>query len=140
MKNLILQPDAGRAKFALLLGTNPLVTNCMTLLQRRPRIAADIKGIQRAGGKVLVVDPRRTETVKVADEHVPIRSGTDLFLLVGMIGRTIETRRYHRAFVTRHVHGFEFWEELARRIDLDRVATVTGLSRWLVDRLAWGVL
>lgn len=42
-ENLILQPDAARAKFALLLGTNPLVTNGMTLLQRRPRIAADIK-------------------------------------------------------------------------------------------------
>jgi anaerobic selenocysteine-containing dehydrogenase len=40
-ENLILQPDAGRAQFALLLGTNPLVTQGMTLLQRRPRIAAD---------------------------------------------------------------------------------------------------
>src|SRR5262245_47972514 len=135
-ENLILQPDAGRAKFALLLGTNPLVTNGMTLLQRRPRIAADIKAIQRAGGKVVVVDPRRTETVKVADEHVPIRPGTDLFLLVGMIGRIIETRRHDRAFVTRHVNGFEVWEEFARRIDLDRVAEVTGLSRGLIDRLA----
>ena len=135
-ENLILQPDAGCAKFALLLGTNPLVTNGMTLLQRRPRIAADIKAIQRAGGKVVVVDPRRTETVKVADEHVPIRPGTDLFLLVGMIRRIIETSRHDRAFVTRHVNGFEVWEELARRIDLDRVAEVTGLPRGLIELLA----
>jgi anaerobic selenocysteine-containing dehydrogenase len=135
-ENLILQPDAGRAKFALLLGTNPLVTNGMTLLQRRPRIAADIKAIQRAGGKVVVVDPRRTETVKVADEHVPIRPGTDLFLLVGMIRRIIETSRYDRAFLTRHVNGFEVWEELAQRIDLDHMAEVTGLSRGLIARLA----
>ena len=72
-ENLTLQPDAGRARFALLLGTNPLVTNGMTLLQRRPRISADLKAIQRSGGKVVVVDPRRTETAKVADEHVAIR-------------------------------------------------------------------
>jgi formate dehydrogenase len=135
-ENLILQPDAGRAKFALLLGTNPLVTNGMTLLQRRPRIAADIKAIQRGGGKVVVVDPRRTETVKVADEHVPIRPGTDLFLLVGMIRRIIETGGYNRDFVGRHVNGFEIWEELSRAVELDRVAEVTGLSRGLIERLA----
>jgi anaerobic selenocysteine-containing dehydrogenase len=135
-ENLILQPDAGRTKFALLLGTNPIVTNGMTLLQRRPRIAADLKAIRRAGGKVVVVDPRRTETVKVADEHVPIRPGTDLFLLVGMIRRIIETGRYDRAFVARHVNGFEVWEDLARSVDLDRVTNVTGLPHGLVERLA----
>src|SRR5215475_8107705 len=135
-ENLILQPDAGCAKIALLLGTNPLVTNGMTLLQRRPRIAADIKAIRRAGGKVVVVDPRRTETVKMADEHVPIRPGTDLFLLVGMIRRIIETGRYDRAFVARHVNGFEVWKELARSVDLDRVTNVTGLPPRLVERLA----
>ncbi len=135
-ENLILQPDAGRAKFALLLGTNPLVTNGMTLLQRRPRIAADIKAIQRGGGRVVVVDPRRTETARVADEHVPIRPGTDLFLLVAMIGRIIETGRYDRAFVARHVKGFEAWEELVGIVDLDRAAEVTGLPRGLIERLA----
>jgi anaerobic selenocysteine-containing dehydrogenase len=69
-ENFILQPDAGRADFALLLGTNPLVTQGMTLLQRRPRIIADFRSIQGRGGKVVVVDPRLTETAKVADEHL----------------------------------------------------------------------
>jgi formate dehydrogenase len=92
-ENLILQPDAGRARFALLLGTNPLVTNGMALLQRRPHIAADLKGIQRRGGKVVVVDPRFTETAKIADEHIAIRPGTDLFLLVAMIRRILERER-----------------------------------------------
>jgi anaerobic selenocysteine-containing dehydrogenase len=135
-ENLILQPDASRAKFALLLGTNPLVTNGMTLLQRRPRIAADIKAIQRGGGKVVVVDPRRTETVRVADEHVPIRPGTDLFLLVGMLRRIIETGGYDRTFVARHVNGFEAWAQLTRAVDLERVAEVTGLPRALIEKLA----
>src|SRR5262249_55765044 len=121
--------------FALLLGTNPLVTNGMTLLQRRPRIAADIKAIQRGGEKVVVVDPRRTETVKVADEHVPIRPGTDLFVLVGMIRRIIESGGYDRDFLARHVNGFETWASLVRAVDLDRVADVTGLPRSLIERL-----
>lgn len=135
-ENLILQPDAARAKFALLLGTNPLVTNGMTLLQRRPRIAADIKAIQRAGGKVVVVDPRRTETARVADEHVAIRPGTDLFLLAGMIRRIIETRRCDRAFIDRYSTGFETWERLSDRLDLDRAAEVTDVPRARIERLA----
>jgi formate dehydrogenase len=135
-ENLILQPDAGRATFALLLGTNPLVTNGMTLLQRRPRIAADIKAIQRRQGKVVVVDPRRTETAKVADEHISIRPGTDLFLLVGLIRRIIETDGYDHAFVQRHIVGFESWKRLGQLLDLDRVADVTGVARAQIERLA----
>lgn len=135
-ENLILQPDAGRAKFALLLGTNPLVTNGMTLLQRRPRIAADLKAIRRGGGKVVVVDPRRTETAKVADEHVPIRPGTDLFLLVGMIRRILETHRCDRGFVERHVDGFEEWPRLVEAVDLDDVAKVTDVPSERIERLA----
>ncbi len=135
-ENLILQPDASHAKFALLLGTNPLVTNGMTLLQRRPRIAADIKAIQRGGGKVVVVDPRRTETAKVADEHVPIRPGTDLFLLIAMIRRIIESGSCDRAFIARHVNDFDIWEQSVGSIDLDRMSEVTGLARGLIERLA----
>ena len=135
-ENLILQPDAGRARFALLLGTNPLVTNGMTLLQRRPRISGDIKAIQRAGGKVVVVDPRRTETVKVADEHVAIRPGTDLFLLLGMLRRIVDSGAYDRAFVQQYVTGFAEWGELLTTVDLDRVAAITDVPRRRIERLA----
>lgn len=135
-ENLILQPDAARAKFALLLGTNPLVTNGMTLLQRRPRIAADIKAIQGSGGKVVVVDPRRTETVRVADEHVAIRPGTDLFLLLAMIRRIIEQGSYRSDFVRRYTSGFANWEALVRSIDADRAAEITTVPRPRIERLA----
>ena len=101
-ENLILQPDAGRAKFALLLGTNPLVTQGMTLLQRRPRIAADFKAVKRAGGKVVVVDPRYTETARLAQEHVAIRPGTDLFLLLGMLRWIVFHDAYDKRFVAQH--------------------------------------
>lgn len=135
-ENLILQPDAARARFALLLGTNPLVTNGMTLLQRRPRIAADVKAIQRAGGRVVVVDPRRTETVKVSDEHVAIRPGTDLFLLTAMIRRILEQGSYDRSFVSAHATGIDVWEDLASKLDLDRASEITGIARDCIERLA----
>lgn len=135
-ENLILQPDAGRTNFALLLGTNPLVTNGMTLLQRRPRIAADIKSIQRRGGKVVVVDPRRTETAKVADEHLAIRPGTDLFLLVSMIRRILDRGQHDESFLRRHATGFERWRSLVEHFDPDRAAHITGIARQRIERIA----
>jgi len=135
-ENLVLQPDAARARLALLLGTNPLVTNGMTLLQRRPRIAADIKAIQRNGGRVVVVDPRRTETAKVSDELVAIRPGTDLFLLVGMIRRIVDTKTYDAAFVEKHTMGFRDWCRVLAAVDLDRVAAITDVPRGTIERLA----
>jgi formate dehydrogenase len=135
-ENLILQPDAGRARFALLLGTNPLVTNGMTLLQRRPRIAADLKAIQRSGGKVVVVDPRRTETAKVADEHIAIRPGTDLFLLVAMIRRILESGRADQAFLERHASGHEQWRGLAEGLEPALAARITDVPVSRIERLA----
>jgi formate dehydrogenase len=135
-ENFILQPDAGRASFALLLGTNPLVTQGMTLLQRRPRIIGDFKSIQGRGGRVVVVDPRRTETAKVADEHLAIRPGTDLFLLVAMIGRILAQGSYDEAFVEKHATGLDAWRELAARLDLDRAAEITGIASNVIERLA----
>lgn len=135
-ENLILQPDAGRARFALLLGTNPLVTNGMTLLQRRPRISADLKAIQRSGGKVVVVDPRCTETAKVADEHIAIRPGTDLFLLVAMIHRILQSGSADHAFLERYARGHEQWRVLAERLEPARAAQITGIPLRRIEQLA----
>jgi formate dehydrogenase len=134
-ENFILQPDAGRADFALLLGTNPLVTQGMTLLQRRPRIIGDFRSIQGRGGRVVVVDPRRTETAKVADEHLAIRPGTDLFLLVGMIKRILQTGTYDEAFVEQYTTGFESWRELVEKFDFNEAAEITGISSEVIQRL-----
>jgi anaerobic selenocysteine-containing dehydrogenase len=135
-ENLTLQPDAGRARFALLLGTNPLVTNGMTLLQRRPRISADLKAIQQGGGKVVVVDPRCSETAKVADQHLAIRPGTDLFLLVAMIRRILENKSTDQAFLDRFATGHEQWRDLAGRLEPARAAEITGIPLNRIEQLA----
>jgi formate dehydrogenase len=135
-ENLILQPDPEHARFALLLGTNPVVTQGMTLLQRMPNVIAALRGIQKRGGRVVVVDPRRTETVRIADDHLAIRPGTDLFLLVAMIRRILESGSYDREFVRRHATGLDAWQELVRALDLGRAAEVTGLEGKRIERVA----
>ncbi|MCZ6478218.1 MAG: molybdopterin-dependent oxidoreductase [Gemmatimonadetes bacterium] len=135
-ENLILQPDAARSRFALLLGTNPVVTQGMTLLQRQPDVGGALRGISKRGGRVVVVDPRRTETVRIADEHVPIRPGTDLFLLVAMIRRILDSGRFDRELVRRQASGLDAWQEAVRDLEPERAAEVTGIERGRIEALA----
>ena len=50
-----------------------------------PNIGAKFKALQQRGGKVVVIDPRRTRTAKAADQHHFIKPGTDVFLLLAFI-------------------------------------------------------
>lgn len=135
-ENFILQPDAKHASYALLLGTNPLVTQGMTLLQRRPHVGRDLQGIRRRGGRVVVVDPRRTETAKIASEHIGIVPGTDLYFLLGLAKSIVASELYDKGFVAQHTRGFASLVELLARVDLDQVGAVTGVPKEVIERNA----
>lgn len=62
---------------------------------------------RKAGVKLIVVDPRRTEVAEKADLWLQVRPGTDLALLLAMIHVIIEEQRYDKAFVERWCHGFD---------------------------------
>jgi anaerobic selenocysteine-containing dehydrogenase len=135
-QTLILQPDADNTHFALLLGTNPLVTQGMTLLQRRPRIGIDLKKVSQRGGKVVVVDPRVTETTRSSDLHVMIKPGTDLFLLLAIIHRILITHQYDSDFLARYTTGKEQWLEVVKELDLQWAAETTGITVETITQIA----
>src|SRR6478752_4624917 len=72
-------PDIDRTDLLLLLGANPLESNGS--LATAPDWPGRLRGIIERDGRVVVVDPKRTRTAEEASEHVPIRPGTDAFLL-----------------------------------------------------------
>ncbi|MGH8440443.1 MAG: molybdopterin-dependent oxidoreductase, partial [Pseudomonas sp.] len=76
-------PDIDHTDFMLILGGNPLASNgsIMTV----PDVEKRLKAIQARGGKLVVVDPRRSETAAMADQHVFIRPGADAALLGAML-------------------------------------------------------
>jgi anaerobic selenocysteine-containing dehydrogenase len=80
---LIPVPDVDRTDHLLLIGANPLVSNGS--LMTAPGMRVRMRRIQERGGKIVVIDPRRTETAEIADEHHFIRPGTDPLLLAAMI-------------------------------------------------------
>jgi anaerobic selenocysteine-containing dehydrogenase len=81
-------PDVDRCEHLLLLGANPLVSNGSLLTA--PDMRGRLRRIRERGGKVVVVDPRRTRTAAEADEHHFIRPGTDALLLAAMACTLVE--------------------------------------------------
>lgn len=76
-------PDIDRSDFLLILGANPLVSNGS--LMTAPGFENRLNALQKRGGKFVVIDPRRTETARKADEHHFIRPGTDVLLLLALV-------------------------------------------------------
>ncbi len=75
-------PDLESTDFWLVLGANPLASNGS--IGSGPDMRLRIEAIRARGGRVVVIDPRRTETAEVAGEHVSIKPGGDVWLLLGM--------------------------------------------------------
>jgi anaerobic selenocysteine-containing dehydrogenase len=75
-------PDIDRTRFLLVLGANPIASNGS--LFTVPDFRGRARRLRERGGRLVVVDPRRSETAAIADEHVAIRPGTDALLLAGM--------------------------------------------------------
>ncbi|HEY6463615.1 MAG TPA: molybdopterin-dependent oxidoreductase, partial [Polyangiaceae bacterium] len=80
---LLPVPDVDRARFFLCIGANPVVSNGS--LMTAPGIERRLKDLRARGGRLDVVDPRRTETARIADEHHFVRPGTDALLLMAMV-------------------------------------------------------
>ena len=127
-------PDLDRTQHLLLLGANPLVSNgsIMTVPDARGRLRA----IRERGGKVVVVDPRRTRTAEVADEHHAIWPGTDALLLFALVHVILEEGLADLGRVGEHVTGFDDLAALAAPFSPEAVAPHTGIAATEIERLA----
>ncbi|MFC8045044.1 molybdopterin-dependent oxidoreductase [Nocardia sp. NPDC057353] len=76
-------PDLDRTGYLLMLGANPLESNGS--LCTAPDFPGRLKALRERGGRLVVVDPRRTRTAEIADEHLFIRPGSDAYLLFGIV-------------------------------------------------------
>lgn len=81
-------PDIDRTDHLLVFGGNPMASNGS--LMTVPDFPNRLRELRARGGRLVVVDPRRTETAKVADEHHFIRPGTDAVVLLAMLRSVID--------------------------------------------------
>ncbi|WP_394826094.1 molybdopterin-dependent oxidoreductase [Pendulispora albinea] len=127
-------PDVDRTDHLLMLGANPLASNGS--LMTAPGIKKRLEALRARGGRLVVIDPRRTETAQMADAHHFIRPGGDAFLLLGML-HTIFEESLDRP--SRQVHPATGWDELrriARAFPPERVAGRTGMAAEGIRALA----
>lgn len=76
-------PDIDRTRYLLVIGANPAVSHGS--LATMPDAPGRLRGVIRRGGKVVVIDPRRTETARIATEHHFIVPGTDAAFLLTLV-------------------------------------------------------
>ena len=120
-------PDVDHTDYMLILGANPLASNGS--LMTAPDMRGKLKAIRDRGGRVVVIDPRRTRTADVADEHHPIRPGRDAHLLAG--DRPLDRRRGPRrprvSWAT-HVAGLDEVAEAVAPFAPEAVAAACGIA------------
>ncbi len=127
-------PDVDRCEHLLLLGANPLVSNGSLLTA--PDMRGRLRAIRERGGKVVVVDPRRTRTAEEADEHHFIRPGADALLLAGIACTLVEEGLDDPGAATGHLNGLEELRALVREFPPEAVAGPCGIEATEIRRMA----
>ena len=131
---LVPIPDLDRTDHLLVFGANPAASNGS--LMTAGNVMARIRGIQRRGGRVVVVDPRRTETADAADRHVFIRPGTDALLLLAILHVIFGERLVAPGRLAPLCEGLTEVQGLVEAYPPERVAGATGVAPDVARELA----
>ena len=126
-------PDIDRTDFMLMLGANPLASNGS--IMAAPGVRKRLKALRKRGGKLVVVDPRRSETAQVADEHVFIRPGADAYFLLAVLHELFKDGATPGR-LEQHIVNADRVEAIAAAFSPERVESLTGVTADTVRRLA----
>ncbi len=130
--DLIPVPDIDRTSYLLMLGADPYESNGS--LATAPDWPGRMEAIIGRGGRVVVVDPRRSKTAAQASEHIPIRPGTDALFLAAIVNVLAE-----ESLVAPLPSYFKGAEEALAALEgftPERVATATGVEAGTTRRIA----
>jgi anaerobic selenocysteine-containing dehydrogenase len=127
-------PDIERTDHMLVIGANPAVSNGS--LMTAPGVRDRLKAIRERGGRVVVIDPRRTETAKHASEHVAVAPGGDPFLLLGMLHTIFADGSARLGHLADCTDGLAAIEALVADWSPERAAPLAGIDAPTIARLA----
>ena len=130
-------PDVNRTRYMLIIGGNPLASNGS--IMTAPNMRQKLKDIKARDGKVIVIDPRRTETADIASEHHFIRPATDVLFLLAMLNEIYDQGYADKARTNNRAAALA--PEIARLADFakdysaESVADITGIAANEIKRL-----
>ena len=125
-------PDIDHTQFMLILGGNPLASNGS--LMTVPDVERRLRDLQARGGRLVVVDPRRSETAAMANQHLFIRPGADAALLLGMLLTLFEERLTRPSHLP--LHGLETLQEALSELRVAQLAERCGIAESTLRQLA----
>jgi anaerobic selenocysteine-containing dehydrogenase len=128
-------PDIDHTDYMLIIGGNPIASNGS--IMSVPDVAKRLKAIRERSGKVVVIDPRFTETAAKADEHYFIRPGTDAFLLLAMIQTIFAENLTTSGKLAEFTDGIDTLKEIAAPFTPERVEKQTGISAKQIRHLVY---
>jgi anaerobic selenocysteine-containing dehydrogenase len=124
-------PDLERTQYLMILGANPLVSNGS--LMTAPNVKNRFKRIQQRGGKIVVLDPRRTLTAQNADQHHFLRPGGDAYFLLALL-HTLEAEGLTKT--SDHYQGYEQLVSLLSDKSPENMSPHCGLAPETIRTLA----
>ncbi len=127
-------PDIDRTDYFLCLGANPRISNGSMLTA--PNLRERFAGLRARGGRMVVIDPRRTETAREADEHISLLPGSDAALLLAMVQTLVADGVVDRTRLEQAASG---WSEIVSRLPRftpETVAGFCGVEAATIRRLA----
>src|SRR4051794_21079792 len=127
-------PDIDRTDYMLMLGANPLASNGS--LMTAPDYRGRMRALRDRGGKIVVIDPRRSRTAEQADEHHFIRPGTDAIFLAALAREIFETGLADLGDVAEHVEGVELARRLVAPFEAERAEAACGIPADDIRRIA----
>jgi anaerobic selenocysteine-containing dehydrogenase len=127
-------PDVDRTHYFLMLGANPLASNGS--IWTVPDVRQRLKDLKSRGGKLVVVDPRRTETAELASEHLFIRPGADAALLLAMIHVLFRDDLVAPGPLAAFTDGLSEVGDAVGDLTPDWAAPLTGIAAQDIERIA----
>ena len=132
-QNQIPVTDIDSNEYFVIIGGNPLASNgsIMTV----PYVKKRLKAIQQKGGKVVVIDPKKTETADVSSEHLFIKPGTDVLLLLAMLNSLFKQCLAKPGRLIDFAEDLLLVEGYVKDYPAERVAGYTGIDAEQIHRL-----
>jgi len=125
--------DVEHADYVLFIGTNPFQAH--GIANARDTLRDLRKDPKRT---MVVIDPRRTETAKLADIHLQLRPGTDAFLMSAILAIIVREELFDREFIRQHCTGFDTVEQALRNIPVEEYVKRADVPLADVEKVARG--
>ncbi|MCG7607334.1 MULTISPECIES: molybdopterin-dependent oxidoreductase [Mycobacterium] len=127
-------PDLDRTDYLVIIGANPMVSNGS--LATAADFGGKLRALRKRGGKLVVIDPARTQTAKLADRHLAPRPGTDAALLFALVHVLFEEELVDLGRLGEHVTGVEEVRTLADEFSPEAVEAACGVDADEIRELA----